>query len=204
MDTLVTSKGNHGKISRRLHSIDRLGGAGRDHCDPFDGWRSIRNDSAARSCSVSRRYGVAFLWALAMIGGLWIVLTRVDVHSELADLLPEGTTATQRLLLTQVRSGLAGRVMLLALDGGNPDQLAEASRQLSERLRTSGYFTLVENGGQGMKAEDRAIVFQARYLLSPRVGRDAFSKESLREALEQRLDDLRSPFASLIKETIPA
>ena len=45
------------------------------------------------------------LWALAMACGLWLVTTGVAVHSELADLLPEGTTATQRLLLTQVRTG---------------------------------------------------------------------------------------------------
>src|SRR5262249_58153352 len=113
---------------------------------------------------VTRRSALALLGAFLRAGGWGLQTTRGDGLSELADLLPEGTTATQRLLLTQVRSGLAGRVMLLALDGGNPDQLAEASRQFSERLRTSGYFTLVDNGGQDMKAEDRAIVFQARYL----------------------------------------
>src|SRR5215510_10801084 len=120
MDTLATSKRNHRKIGRGLHSVDRFGRTSCDHCDPFDGWRSIRDDTASRSCSVSRRYSVASFWALVMLYGLWLVFTRVAVHSELADLLPEGTTATQRLLLTQVRSGVAGRLMLLAIEGGNP------------------------------------------------------------------------------------
>ena len=152
---------------------------------------------------MSRRYGVAFLWALAMIGGLWLVLTRVDVHSELADLLPEGTTATQRLLLTQVRSGIAGRLMLLSIEAGNLEELSELSKQFSDRLRASGHFTLVANGAQGLDPQDRELLFRSRYLLSPQIGPNSFSTDSLRQALEQRLDDLRSPLAPLVKQTVP-
>jgi len=138
-----------------------------------------------------------------MIYGLWLVFTRVAVHSELADLLPEGTTSTQRLLLTQVRSGVAGRLMLLAIDGGGPDELSDLSKQFSERLRASGHFTLIANGAQALDQGDREILFQSRYLLSPQIGPHSFSTDSLRQALEQRLDDLRSPLATLIKQTIP-
>lgn len=153
---------------------------------------------------MSRKYVIPLLWVLFMAGGMWLSATHVAVHSELGDLLPEGTTATQRLLLTQVRSGLAGRLVLLALEGGNPDELAQASREFSERLRVSGHFTLVENGAQGLMPHDRALVFRFRYLLSPMIGPDRFSRDSLRAALQQRLDDLRSPLAPLIKDTIPA
>jgi hypothetical protein len=38
--------------------------------------------------------------------------------------------------------------VLMALDGGDPDELAEGSREFSRRLRGSGHFTLVENGAQ--------------------------------------------------------
>ena len=153
---------------------------------------------------MKRRRGIALFWILVMAGGLWFSATQVALHSELADLLPEGTTATQRLLLNEVRSGLAGRLMLLAVERGSPDELARASREFSDRLWASGHFALVANGMQGMMPQDHGLVFQSRYLLSPRIGRDAFSSESLREALEQRLDDLRSPLAPLIKQTIPA
>ncbi|HEU4503834.1 MAG TPA: MMPL family transporter [Nitrospira sp.] len=153
---------------------------------------------------MSRKYVIPLLWVLFMAGGMWLSATHVAVHSELGDLLPEGTTATQRLLLTQVRSGLAGRLVLLALEGGNPDELAQASREFSERLRVSGHFTLVENGAQGLMPHDRALVFRSRYLLSPMIGPDRFSRDSLRAALQQRLDDLRSPLAPLMKDTIPA
>ena len=153
---------------------------------------------------MTRKHAVALLWILLMAGGLWLSATHVAVHSELGDLLPEGTTAIQRLLLIQVRSGLAGRLLLLALEGGSPEDLAQASQVFSERLRTSGHFDLVENGAQSLMPQDRAIVFQSRYLLSPRIGQESFTSDSLRIALEQRLDDLRSPLAPLIKGTIPA
>src|SRR6478672_1279145 len=97
---------------------------------------------------MSRSYGVVFFWAMAMAAGVWLVATRVSVHSELGDLLPEGTTATQRLLLTQVRSGVTGRLLLLAIEGGTPDELARASQDLAARLHSTGQFDLVRNGAQ--------------------------------------------------------
>src|SRR5688500_13719907 len=137
-----------------------------------------------------------------MLSGLWLIMTNVAVHSELADLLPEGTTPTQRLLLTQVKRGMAGRLLLLAIEGGAPDELAESSRAFSERLRETGHFEAVANGSEASGMGDREIVFRSRYLLSPKIGPEAFSSESLRRELEQRLDDLRSPVAPLIKHTI--
>ncbi len=150
--------------------------------------------------SPSRMVGV--LWLLAMLTGFGLILTSVTVHSELGDLLPEGTTATQRLLLTQVRTGMAGRLLLLAIEGGAPDELAERSRAFAEQLRSSGHFEVVTNGSEAAAAADREIMFRFRYLLSPKIGPESFSSESLRRALEERLDDLRSPVAPLIKHTI--
>jgi predicted exporter len=152
---------------------------------------------------MSRKHAIALLWVLLMAGGMWLSATQVAIHSELADLLPEGTTATQRLLLNQARSGLAGRLLLLAVEGGDIDALAEASRELTERLRASARVTLVENGAQNLTPQRRGIVFESRYLLSPMIGPDTFSREALRRALEHRLDDLRSPLAPLVKTTIP-
>lgn len=152
---------------------------------------------------MSRTSAIVLMWIVVMAGGTWLSATHVSVRSELGDLLPEGTTATQRLLLTQVRSGLAGRVILMAMTGATPDELARRSKDFSGRLRATGHFTLVENG-EGFLEKDRDVVFRSRYLLSPKMSPDAFSTESLRTALQQRLDDLRSPLAALVKETIPA
>ena len=106
---------------------------------------------------MSRKQAIALLGALVMASGIWISATGVAVRSELADLLPEGTTPTQRLLLTQVRSGLAGRLILLALEGGTSDQLARASAEFSERLRATGHFALVENGAQALMTPSKSV-----------------------------------------------
>lgn len=146
---------------------------------------------------------VMLAWVLLMAAGLGFVATKVSVHSELGDLLPEGATATQRLLLSQVRTGLAGRLILIALEGTDPDELAALSQGLGAALRTGGQFKIVANGGEAWSTDEQALLFQSRYLLSPALDQKTFSPAALRTALEQRLDDLRSPLAPLIKSSIP-
>lgn len=147
---------------------------------------------------------VPVLW-LAVIGcGAWFTTTRLSIHNELGDLLPQGATSTQSLLLSQVRSGLSGRLILLALEGGNPDELADMSKLLGESLRGRRRLGSVVNGTQMWSKDEQSFLFGGRYLLSPNVTADTFSESSLRRALEQRLDDVRSPLAPLIKDSIPA
>lgn len=153
---------------------------------------------------MNARRWVPALWLAIMACGLWFVSTRLSIHSELGDLLPEGSTATQRLLLSQVRTGLSGRLILLALEGAPPDELATISVALGESLRADTRFGFVGNGAQIWSKEEQALVTGARYLLSRTVTADRFSESSLRHALEQRLDDLRSPLAPLIKESVPS
>ena len=143
------------------------------------------------------------VWVALTAGALWFTATSLSVHSELGDLLPEGTTATQRLLLTQVRSGLAGRLMLLAIEGTEPDELARLSQALGERLREHPQIDFVGNGRQALSPEERQVLFRSRYLLSRTVSVETFSADSLHAALVQRLDDLRSPLAPMIKVYVP-
>lgn len=153
---------------------------------------------------MSSRWWVPTLWMIVMVGGIWFATTRLSIHSELGDLLPQGSTPTQRLLLTQVRTGLSGRLILLALEGENPDELARVSKLLGESLRSNGRLGFVGNGTQTWSKEEQALLFRFRYFLSRTVTAETFSESSLRTVLEQRLDDLRSPLGSMIKESIPA
>ncbi len=150
------------------------------------------------------RWWVPTLWFLVMVGGIWFSATRLSIHNELGDLLPQGATSTQRLLLTQVRTGLSGRLILLALEGGSPDELARISTLLGEALRANDEISFVGNGAQTLSKEEQALLFGSRYLLSHAVTPDTFSQSSLRNALELRLDDLRSPLAPIMKDWIPA
>lgn len=143
-------------------------------------------------------------WIVCFLGALWLTATGLSVHSDLSDLLPEGTTNTQRLLLTQVRSGLAGRLILVAIEGAHPDELAGLSRALREGLQGNAHIDFVGNGAQGLSPDEQQLLFRLRYLLSATLQADTFSANSLRGALETRLDDLRSPLGLLFKEYIPA
>lgn len=153
---------------------------------------------------MSRRWWAPVLWMIALGGGMWFVAAKLSIHSELGDLLPEGSTQTQRLLLTQVRTGLSGRLILLALEGEHPDELARISKLLGESLRANNRLSFVGDGTQIWSREEQALLFRSRYLLSRTVTADTFSESSLRAALEQRLDDLRSPIAPIVKASIPA
>jgi predicted exporter len=134
----------------------------------------------------------------------WLVASRAHVETELSRLLPEGATPTERLLLTQLRTGAGGRLILIALDGENADQLAVASKQLAAWMRNSGSFHYVGNGEQPWTKEERERLFQNRYVLSPGVQESTFRRDHLRDSLELRLSDLTSPLSPMVKELIPS
>ena len=136
--------------------------------------------------------------------GAWFVATRTHVETELSRLLPEGATPAERLLLTELRTGATGRLILVALEGENAEILARASKQLAAWMRQSGAFRYVGNGEQAWTQEERGRLFQYRYALSPSVQESTFTRDHLRESLELRLSDLTSPLSSMLKDLIPA
>jgi predicted exporter len=133
----------------------------------------------------------------------WFVATRAHVETELSRLMPEGATPTERLLLTELRTGATGRLILIALEGEDADLLAGASKQLATWMRGSGAFQYVGNGEQAWTKEERERLFQNRYVLSPGVQESTFSRDHLRDSLELRLSDLTSPLSPMVKELIP-
>jgi len=136
--------------------------------------------------------------------GVWFVATRAHVETELSRMLPEGATPTERLLLTELRTGVTGRLILMALEGQDPDRLAGASKQLAAWMRESGAFQYIGNGAQAWTKEETERLFQYRYVLSPSVQESTFSGAHLRDSLEQRLSELASPVSSMGKGLIPA
>ena len=154
---------------------------------------------------MTRRSWVTLLiWCMVLGFGGWFVTTHTRVETELSRLLPEGATPTERLLLTELRTGATGRLLLIALEGEDADQLAEASKQLATWMRNSGSFHYVGNGEQAWTKEERERLFQNRYVLSPSVQASTFSRDYLRNSLELRLSDLISPLSPMVKELIPA
>ena len=151
-----------------------------------------------------RSWLTLLIWCMVMGLGAWFTATHTHVESELSRLLPEGATPTERLLLTELRTGATARLILLALEGENADRLAETSKQLAAWMRKSGAFHYVGNGEQAWTQEERERLFQYRYVLSPHVQESMFSRDQLRHSLEQRMSDLTSPLSPMVKALIPA
>jgi len=141
---------------------------------------------------------------MALGFGAGFVATRAHVETELSRMLPEGATPTERLLLTELRTGVTGRLILMALEGQDPDLLARASKQLAAWMRESSAFQYIGNGEQAWTKEETERLFQYRYVLSPSVQESTFSRAHLRDSLEQRLSELASPVSSMVKGLIPA
>ena len=110
--------------------------------------------------------------------------------------MPRAATPVQRLLMNELREGPVARLTLITIGGAPRDRLAEQSKQLAARLRSSALFLRVANGEQLFDDSERERLFAYRYLLSPAVNADRFSVERMRDAFAERLRELASPVPS--------
>jgi predicted exporter len=139
-----------------------------------------------------------------MLLALWWAFNKTTVRSDLSLFLPSGATPVERLLLNELNEGPATRLLLLAITGGSEDERVAASRELAKKLKQSELFSRVENGTPSLSAINQKPLFSYRYLLSSNIDQDAFTTERLKQALTQRLQELRSPLPSPFKQLLPA
>lgn len=135
----------------------------------------------------------SLIWLALVATGLWIALARTPLITDLSLFLPQGAGGTAQQLLDELRRGPGNRMVLIGLEGGPAQALAEASRGLAQRLRATGQFTRVANGAAALTDADIQWLFAHRYLLSPALGPGHFAPGRLRKALEDRLRELRAP-----------
>src|SRR6185437_4574399 len=144
--------------------------------------------------------------------GLWIIgmtvcavlLTRTHLSTDMSAFLPRSPSASQQVLVDQVRNGAVSRLILVGLEGASPDRLAALSRELAARLRRDPTFLAVNNGEEDALSGERKLLWQNRYLLSPGVRPERFTVEGLHAALENDLALLRSDLSVLAKQSLPA
>jgi predicted exporter len=151
----------------------------------------------------TRQSGIVTLWLCLITASVWIIVGPTRFSSDITAFLPSAVNREHQLLIQQLREGLASRLILIALEGAPPERLAEYSRALAARLQKTGLFSLVNNGAAQFLERERRLLFRFRYLLSPTVVPERFSREGLRQALEQTLRMLASPAGPLIKATLP-
>ena len=146
----------------------------------------------------SARVAIWFAWlaVIAAIGGA--VARHLEISSDLRDFVPPARTADQKLLLDEIGKGPGSRLLLLAISGAPNARLADLSRGLDAALTHDPAFAQVANGG-GDLADTAPDLLPYRYLLSPTLDAHRFDAAYLRAQLQQRLEDLSSPAASMLE-----
>ncbi|MEZ5465828.1 MAG: MMPL family transporter [Lysobacteraceae bacterium] len=149
------------------------------------------------NASPARRAALALLWVLALVLLAGWAADTLKVSGDLRLFMPAPRTAEQRLLLQQLGEGPGSRLLLIALSGAEPEQLAERSRELREALIDNEHLLFVGNGEDELDSIPDTLR-DYRYLLSPGPSEGSLSGDGLRDALQSRLRDLASPAAGLV------
>ncbi|HEX7370880.1 MAG TPA: xanthomonadin transporter [Rhodanobacteraceae bacterium] len=144
------------------------------------------------------RVAIWCIW-LALIAAVgWGVAHHLKISSDLRDFVPPARTADQKLLLDEIGKGPGSRLLLLAISGAPQQRLADLSRGLDHALAHDPAFSHVANGSTDL-AEVASDLLPYRYLLSPTLDTHRFDAAYLRAQLEQRIEDLSSPAASMLE-----
>ena len=140
---------------------------------------------------------------LVCLGLLYLLITHtLVVGTDLRSFMPAPTTPDQKLLMDQVGEGPGSRLLLVAIDGVPEPQLASLSHGLAASLRKQPAYPQVVNGDFDLAALDSRFLFY-RYVLSPTLDTTAMDAPFLADQLQQRLDDMASPAASMLKSLLP-
>jgi predicted exporter len=151
--------------------------------------------------SLSARWVIG-AW-LAFLLACIVVISRIEIRTDLSAFLPSSPTSAQQILVDQLRDGVVSRLILIGIEGGATPALALASKRLARQLRQQQSFASVDNGEDTASARDREFLWRNRYLLSPAVSAEHFSSAALRAALEDDLQLLGSPAGMLLQRVLP-
>ncbi len=148
-----------------------------------------------------RRAAALLVWVALAAVALWVV-ARARYSADLSAFLPEAPTSEQRLLVEQLRQGVASRLIIVAIEGADEHARAALSRGMAQRLRADPEFLAVENGEAAAAQRDEAFLFAHRYVLSDTVTPERFTVAGLKAAIGNTIDLLASPAGMLVKSLV--
>ncbi|HEY0180575.1 MAG TPA: MMPL family transporter, partial [Dokdonella sp.] len=151
----------------------------------------------------ARRRVLVGAWLLALAALAAVAVRLLHVDTDLRSFMPPPQSADQKLLMDQIGDGPGSRLLLIAIGGADEARLAALSRALAGALRRDdAHFEQVFDGAFDASVLDDALL-PYRYLLSPTLDRHRLDATFLAEQLEQRVEDLASPAAPLLKPLLP-
>jgi predicted exporter len=143
------------------------------------------------------------IWAACVLAAIGVVAF-AQYTTDLSAFLPRSPTPTQRLLVDQLREGIASRLILVGIEGADSAERARISMAMARQLRGDARFVAVSNGEAVGVDRDREVLFNHRYLLSEAVTPERFTAGGLRDSVQETLDLLASPMGMLAKSLLPA
>ena len=147
------------------------------------------------------RWIVLAIW-LPLMALAALIVARARYSSDLSAFLPRSPSASQRLMVGQLQNGLAARLILIGIEGGDAPLRAQVSSRLAASLAAASAFVAVSNGEASSAQRDQQFVFEHRYQLSDTVTAERFSVSGLRAAIGAMLDLASSPAGLLAKSTL--
>ena len=142
------------------------------------------------------------LWLAGLAFATWQV-TQARFVADLSSFLPAAPTPEQRLLVDQLREGAVSRMVMVGIEGGEPQQRAQLSQALAAALRADARFAFVANGAGAGFERERDLLLEYRYVLSAQVTPERFTVPGLKAAVGETLDLLASPAGMLAKALVP-
>jgi predicted exporter len=150
----------------------------------------------------ARRLALSLWLVLVAIAGL--VVAHAHYSADLSAFLPRSPTATQQLLVQQLRDGLPSRLILIGIEGADAATRARASQALSAALRAEPAFVSISNGEAASEQRDQTFIFEHRYALSDDMAAERFSAAGLQAAIGDTLELLAAGQGLSAKELFRA
>ena len=134
-----------------------------------------------------------------IIAAFVVIVSRINVSTDLGLFLPEAETQFDELLRHQLDNGASTNIILVAFSGLERELLAEFNKSFSEALRNTSIFSKVTNGAAALGEEALSFLETNRYLLTHNNLEQQFSVEGFSAALDQRIEGLASTAAPMEK-----
>jgi predicted exporter len=141
-------------------------------------------------------------WCVFLAPVAWWTASAFRISADLRDFLPEPRTEAQRLLFQNIGESPASRLLLLSIEGDEPEKLAEISSALSSTLTDRREFAFVANGGgDGSDFPEEMLAY--RYLITDAFDSMPLDSTRLSREITDRADDMTSPAAIMLEDILP-
>lgn len=128
------------------------------------------------------------LLLLLLAGTGWLAVQHIELDHRIDRFLPQPKSPQQALVSDQVSAGPGSRLIFAALGGAEPETLAAASNELSERWRAIAGVARVDNGAH-FDPDSLEQLFRARFVLVDRIPA-RLAPEAVAASLDRRRADL--------------